>query len=213
MTNSVQFSLYQKLSSLGSVFSLRREYAVSPQEVKKIISDYQEHFKPYNPRKTEHNRYGLSLTSLDGGFSGVPDLDSLFEYNQLHGTHFKESDFRKWTPFFNHCQSIKDAVKPFHDYIGRSHILKFNKGGFFPYHRDLCDSSFRLFISLCEDIEDYVFILDDKKISFQPGFVYFIDTYLSHSLFSFVDENLFVVFNIDLCEDAVNAVFCNLFAT
>ena len=37
----------------------------------------------YNPRK-DVNRWGLSITSLDGGLSGVPDLDSLYEYCLLY---------------------------------------------------------------------------------------------------------------------------------
>ena len=39
----------------------------------------------YNPRK-DVNRWGLSVTSLDGSISGVPDLDSLFEYNKENNT-------------------------------------------------------------------------------------------------------------------------------
>ena len=39
----------------------------------------------YNPRK-DINRWGLSITSLDGGITGVPDLDSLYEYNKENKT-------------------------------------------------------------------------------------------------------------------------------
>lgn len=208
MTDSQHIQLRHELLSLGNIIPLKK--AVYSKEVKKTISDYQEHFKIYNPRKDGYNRYGLSLTSLDGGFSGVPDLDSLYEYNKLHGTNFDEPDFRKRTTLFNNCNSLKEAMEPFHNCMGRSHILRLDRGGFFPPHRDLSDISFRLFISLCEDIQSYVFILDDKKSFFQQGQVYFINTLLSHSLFSFVDESLFVVFNIDLNEEAVSAVFDNL---
>ena len=40
----------------------------------------------YNHRKNI-NRLGLSVTSLDGGVTGVPDLDSLLQYNNIHGTN------------------------------------------------------------------------------------------------------------------------------
>ena len=208
MTASKLINLRQQLLSLGNIIPLRQH--VCSTEVKKAISNYKEHFKPYNPRKAHYNRYGLSLTSKDGGFSGVPDLDSLYEYNKLHGTNFNEPDFRKWTPFFKDCTSLKSAIEPFHNYMGRSHILRLNRGGFFPPHRDLSYSSFRLFISLCDNMQDYVFILDDKRIFFQQNQIYFINTLLSHSLFSFIDGCLFVVFNIDLNKEAVQAVLNNL---
>ena len=40
------------------------------------ILDNHTGWKPYNPRKNI-NRYGLSVTSLDGGYSGIPDLGKL----------------------------------------------------------------------------------------------------------------------------------------
>lgn len=209
MTDSKHL-LYYKLSSLGALFPLNVKYCYDVEKIRKDIFNYKKHFKPYNPRKKGYNRYGLSMTSKDGGFSGIPDLDSLYEYNQLHGTQFKETDFRKWTPFFKSNEFLKEAMEPFHSYMGRSHILKLDKAGFFPPHRDFPISSFRLFISFCEDKEDYVFLLDEKQIFFQPGRVYFINTLLTHSVFSFKDNCLFSVFNIDLCEEAVKAVLQNL---
>ena len=211
MNDSKQLLQY-KLSSLGSLFTLDVKYCLDVLKVKRHISNYKEHFKPYNPRKEGYNRYGLSITSKDGGFSGIPDLDSLYEYNQLHGTQFEEKDFREWTPFFKNNESLKETMKPFHNYMGRSHILRLNKAGFFPPHRDYSTTSFRLFISLCENEEDYVFLLDDKRVFFQPGRVYFIDTLLTHSLFSFQNYVQFAVFNIDLHEEAVEAVLQNLSA-
>ena len=211
MTDS-NLLLRSKLSSLGYLWILDTQYCLKVEDVEKNISDYVEHFKLYNPRKKNYNRYGLSLTSKDGGFSGIPDLDSLSEYNQQHGTNFDEMDFREWTPFFKNSEPLKEIMKPFHNYIGRSHILRLDKGGFFPPHRDLCHTSFRLFISLCKKEEDYVFLLDNKKVFFQPGRLYFINTLLTHSLFSFWDESLFVVFNIELSEKAIQAVLQNLSA-
>lgn len=209
MTKETQFLRY-KLSSLGSVFTLNSNYCINLEEFEKCLYNYRERFKPYNPRKKGYNRYGLSITSQDGGFSGVPELDSLYEYNQLHGTQLEESDFREWTPFFKNSEPLKEVMKPFHKYMGRSHVLQLNKAGFIPPHRDGSPTSFRLFISFCDNTEDYVFILNEKRVFFQPGRVYFINTLLSHSLFSFRDDCLFAVFNIDLCEEAVKAVLQNL---
>ena len=204
-TNSIY--LQQKLLSLGNVVPL--DLNINFGETKQTISAYKEHFKPYNPRKKEYKRYGLSLTSQDGSLSGIPNLDSLYEYNKLHGTNFNEPDFRKWTSVFNDCSSLKEAMKPFHNCMGRSHILRLDKGGFSPPHRDLCGISFRLLISL-SGIHSHIFILDEKRIFLEDGQLYFINTLLSHSLFSFKDGSLFVIFNIDLTEEAVKAVYNNL---
>ena len=203
-------NLWPSLLSLGNVAPLDlRLNDDDPEKVKESVFAYKEHFKPYNPKKSGYNRYGLSLTSKDGGFSGVPDLDSLVEYNRLNKTNWGEPDFREPTPLFKACEPLKKTLKPFTDYMGRSHILKLNKGGFFPPHRDLSFVSFRLFISLVS-INDYVFILDEKKLALENYRVYFINTFLSHSLFSFKDESLFVIFNIDLTLDSLRAVFRHL---
>ena len=47
----------------------------------------------YNRRK-DINRYGLSITSLDGGLTGIPDLDSLHEYNLENKTKHEERGSR-----------------------------------------------------------------------------------------------------------------------
>ena len=142
-------------------------------------------------------------------FSGSPDLDSLFEYNQIHNTNFKESDFKELTPFFKSSKVFQTTLKLFGSSIGRSHILRLDKGGFFPPHRDVDQDSFRLFCSVAST-NSYVFILDEQKISFKKEQFYCLNTKLSHSLFSFKDNNLFAVFNIDLNESSSQNIYKNL---
>ena len=210
MNTLQKIQLNQVLLSLGKVVGL--QIFVDRDRINKYIASFDSDFKPYNPRKTGYNRYGLSITSLDGGFSGIPDLDSLLEYNKEHGIQYSEMDFREWTPFFKSCKELQEAMVPFHKSMGRSHILRLNRGGFFPFHRDcvsLAPECFRLLISLTEP-NHFVFLLENKRVFFQPGLLYFINTQLIHSLFSFEDKSDFVVFNIDLCEDTVKAVIRNL---
>ena len=54
---------------------------------KKFVRWTEDNFKyvRYNPRH-DVNRWGLSITSLDGGLSGIPDLDSLHQYNIENNT-------------------------------------------------------------------------------------------------------------------------------
>ena len=51
---------------------------------------------------------------------------------------------------------------------------------------------------------------DNKRVFFDQGMLYFINTQLVHSVFSFSDTVDFVIFNVDLVEEAVEAVFNNL---
>lgn len=201
-----QILCQQFLLSLGTQSSFKR--SVDIHKIQASIKSYQKHFKPYNPRKKGHNRYGLSITSLDGDFSGIPNLDSLYEYNKENGTRYGEGDFRQQTAFYKGCRELQDVMQSFNRFMGRSHILRLDKGGFFPPHRDftgLVSSSFRIFIPLCYSSQ-YVFILDNKKLSFEPGYPYFFNTVAEHSLFAFNDESYFAVFNIDLCKESVIAL-------
>ena len=203
----------QLLLSLGMVAPLKD--CLSLEEVKTAIDNNASHFKVYNPDKEGYHRYGLSITSLDGGMSGRPDLDSLVSYNHKHGTMYDEGDFRTPTPFYQNCRELKRIMGPFEKYMGRSHILRLDRGGMFPPHRDsihLVPTCFRIFISLCEDGESFVFLLDNQRIFFQPGRPYFINTALEHSLFSFRNDSFFAVFNIDFHTEAILLLTSNLYA-
>ncbi len=208
-----QIRLNQMLLSLGSLAPLNRGLKDLPL-AKKRIQEFEGHFKPYNPRKPGFGRFGLSLTSLDGGFSGVPDLDSLKEYNHKHGTGYAEGDFRRPTAFFKACPDLRDLMAPFQKSMGRSHILRLNKGGFFPPHRDSAaeaPKTFRLLASAA-DPDQFAFLLDGKKILFVPGQLYFFNARLAHSVFSFDDKTDLFVFNIDLSPAAVEAALSSLAA-
>ena len=168
MDSFKQIHLQQTLTSLGNVVALNR-YVGNLGSMNKSLQSFEENFKRYNPRKKGNPRYGLSITSLHGDFSNDVDMDSLHEYNKENGTKFDEGDFRKWTPFYKDCKNLQKVMEPFHEYMGRSHVLRLDSGGFFPPHRDsftLTPGSFRLFISLCGYFEKYCFLLDDKKMFF-----------------------------------------------
>ena len=207
-----QLQLQQLLLSLGKLVALNKQMFVVPSIINKQILSFEKHFKPYNPRKPGYNRYGLSMTSHDGGFSGIPDLDSLKEYNKENNTTWYERDFQKWTPFFKNCKELRELMLPFHQNIWRSHIIRLNKGGFFPFHRDsiaLIPNSFRLIISL-SSLDDFVLLIENERIFLEPGKLYFMNTQLVHSLFSYQDKSDLVVFNIELCENSIRTLINNL---
>ena len=66
-------NLYSTLTRFGDYYPLNLTGNAN------IIEELNNNFDwvKYNPRKNI-NREGLSITSLDGGLSGKPDLDSLY---------------------------------------------------------------------------------------------------------------------------------------
>ena len=163
----------------------------------------------YNPRK-DINRWGLSITSLDGGITGVPDLDSLYEYNKENNTGYNEKDFNVPTPVLN--KQIEDVLAPWKDNYYRTHFLKFGPGGFFPPHRDWNYSSgrpdsFRLIMPLRNVNPPYFnFVLEDKTLHWEVGRLYFMDTLKMHYLFnSSFNDSYWLVVNVDLNPDTINA--------
>ena len=105
----------------------------------------------YQPHKP-NNRWGLSVTSLDGGFSGEPDLYSLRDWNAMNGTTYWEADFKARTNVVEFIPELNPFLDFFGSSLGRVHFLKLNAGGFFPPHRDngaIVDSpTFRILVPI-----------------------------------------------------------------
>tara|TARA_B110000305_G_scaffold173631_1_gene191922 strand:+ start:1552 stop:2166 length:615 start_codon:yes stop_codon:yes gene_type:complete len=165
-------------------------------------------WQKYNPRK-DVNRWGVSVTSLDGTFNGI-DLDSLSEYNKENGTAYNEKDFNVATPALN--KQIHDILKPWNNNYYRTHFLKFGPGGFFPPHRDWnyttgVADSFRLIMPLRNvNPPSFNFVLEDKTLHWDVGRLYFVDTLKMHYLFnsSFTDSYWLIV-NVDLDVKTIEA--------
>jgi uncharacterized protein YjhX (UPF0386 family) len=203
-------NLILHLSSLGDIVPL--DFTIDIKKIQKELENFKNDWKQYNPRKL-YNRQGLSITSLDGKLTGIPDLDSLFEYNKLNNTNVTEVDINVKTSVANKIISLNPLLDIF-DTIGRSHFIKLNQGGFFPPHRDgkiLEVTCFRI-LTMCHncDPKQFVFLYENKKIDLEPGRPYYINTRKEHSVFSYVDNSVQCVLNIPLTKENVNAVINHL---
>jgi hypothetical protein len=201
--------LYECLSRFGDFYELG--LGVDFVEVCEELKFFEDKWVQYNPRKNIP-REGLSITSLDGGLSGIPDLDSVREYNIKHNLELDETDFDKKTELW---PLVEPALAPFEKYLGRTHFIRMGNGGHFPPHRDQYTreiNSFRLFIPMrgCNPPNNY-FILDNKILHFDHGRVYFLNTCKEHTTFTTGPESMFVVANVILSEDSVDAVLKNMF--
>lgn len=157
-------------------------------------------WKQYNPRKSI-NRYGLSVTSIDGEYSGVPDLDSLIEYNKLNNTTYTEVDFKVKTDIVEHIPNLQELVTALSPDLGRCHFLKLNAGGFFPPHRDngpsIPSKSFRIIVPLGNTAaKHWHWIYEGKVLNLISGKTYCINTTKEHSVFSFTDNCCMLVLNV-----------------
>ena len=145
---------------------------------------------PYNPRKNIE-RYGCSITSLDGSDTGIPDLDSVLEFNTENQTSYEEKDFNVPT---HHSAPFRHFLKRFQ--VGRCHYLKLPPGGFFPWHRDSDYYTFRIIYTISGCTPDSLIWLEDNSaLPLLNSKWYYINTKKKHSLFSF-KNSYFAVFNV-----------------
>lgn len=187
--------MYDKILYYGDVISTN--LYKNPNLILKDIDKFSNNWKPYNPRKNP-GREGLSITSLDGGLSGVPDLDSVKEYCIKNNVELDEMDFSTPTPVYSVVSSYTELFK---NDLGRSHFIRHKPGGFFPPHRDWDYSggqidTFRLIMPLRNvNPPQFNFILDGQQLHWDIGRMYFLDTLKMHYLFnsSFTDSYWLVV--------------------
>lgn len=205
--NSKRLSLYAQLFLYGDFMPL--DFFIDPIQCDNELSVFQSDWKPYQPQKGDTGRDGLSLTSLDGSFSGYPELQSLYEYSKDTGHKVSENEFNKFTPAYHKLNSIRQLVDYFKPYIGRSRFVRFKAGGHFPPHRDQSANYqvpdyFRLIVPLTNTGENrFFFIYDGKVINYQPGRVYLFNAMKVHTVFSVQPNVLTLALSIRLEQDSV----------
>ena len=146
----------------------------------------------YNPRKI-NSRHGCSITSLDGNDTGIPDLDSILEYNKLNNTNYKEIDFNKPTI---HAKPFDEFLSTFK--VGRSHYIKLTNGGNFPWHRDNDYNTFRIIYTIEKcDVNHLIWLEDETLIKLENNKWYFINTKKKHCVVG-LSESIFAVFNVKI---------------
>lgn len=202
--------LYARLVEKGHLWALGTHIdgGLLGAELEKFSTDWH----VYNPRRKNMGRWGLSLTSLDGAMTGVPDLDSLAQYNHENGTQYDEHHFTHPTRVLRESTALSE-LKSYLPHLGRSHLLKIEKGGFFPYHRDShkWGSTCLRLIALLDNAgpEQFVFLFDNKRIFMEPGRLYFMNTRIEHGLISFVPDATLLVLNVILSTESVQLLLAS----
>ena len=193
---SIYDKAYNRLHTMGDWLEME---SFDYKSVMKELEPYKESWKPYNIKKP-NNRWGLSITSLDGGLSGIPDLDSLSEYNKRHNSNINNQDINTYTEVYENSLTIKQIIEPWKPWLGRCHFLKLNTGGYFPEHYDInkLDYSYddtRL-IAFVNNTSKYTmkFLYEDQLMEVKDGSLYWFNASKRHSVFSMKDDCIMIVF-------------------
>ncbi|MBC6415127.1 MAG: aspartyl/asparaginyl beta-hydroxylase domain-containing protein [Bdellovibrionales bacterium] len=178
----------------------------------KELEQYKDKWSHYNPRITYIRRYGLSVFNHSGNIESGPDLDSLPQYNKIHKTNYKESDFNQATPVYRNSQYLPGLLEGLSPYCVRTHFLKLLPGGFFPPHRDHIygkQKSFRMIVPLKNyNPPGLYFIIENKILYWEDGYIYVVNTTKEHSVFNVHSnsESLWLIINVLLCKESIKYV-------
>lgn len=186
-----------RLQTMGDWLQMKTKF--SPRKLMQEIEKFKDDWKPYNLRNS-NNRWGLSVTSLDGGLSGIPDLDSLLQYNKINNTNIKNSDINKYTDVYDSSLELQKIIEPWKPWLGRCHFLRIDKGGYFPEHYDINkldydydEIRFIAFVNKC-DKKDLKFIYEDTVRDIKDGQLFYFNANKRHSVFSTSDDITMLVF-------------------
>ena len=184
-----------RLHSMGDWLELK---SFDYKTILKDIEIFKDDWKPYNLKKP-NNRWGLSITSLDGELSGIPDLDSLYEYNIRNNTDIKNQDINVFTEVYNNSTKLREMIEPWKPWLGRCHFLKLNAGGFFPEHYDINKLDFTFdeirLIGFLKNVSSHTmkFLYEDTVLKVKEGNLFWFNANKRHSVFSMSDNCIMVV--------------------
>lgn len=157
-----------------------------PLDMKIDIPSFEEQIKPYHNKfrqwgeeRTHLPRYGISLVNETGSIDD--DIDPacypLDKYNSTYNDDYCSNYFTVPTEVLN-LQSLS-PLKPLFPYLIRSNILWWNIEGGFVDHTDMGFPT-NLLRLWGTNKEDYVWEYGDKRVTFETGRIYLVDTSKTH---------------------------------
>ena len=163
------------------------------------LKPFEKDWKRYNYNtKKPNNRWGLSVTSIDGGLHGVPDLSSLRDWEIQTGQVIHNHDIIVPTPVWKQCPTLQTILEPWAKWLGRCHFLRMDRGSYFPEHFDINKEDYSYdevrFVGFVKCNEyDFKWIYDDKVIKGNSGSLWYFNGNKRHSVFSFKDGIILLV--------------------
>jgi len=187
-------------------------YNIDHKEIMKELSLFpRDEWQRYNPRKPIE-RYCLDLTQIPNGNENV---SSLKEFNEASGKRYQNHDFTETTDVYDSLPSIQKLLTPFKPWLGRSHIIRIDAGGYFPPHYDTVvsdDSVYDVRMVACINNinkNNFKWLHEDKAVPLETGQVWFANTGKPHSVFSFTDDAIILVANLRFDKELLNEFLTN----
>ncbi len=173
------------------------------EELKPFEKDWKRY--NYNAKKL-NNRWGLSITSIDGGLHGVPDLSSLRDWETQTGQVVHNHNINVPTDVWKQSPTLQAILEPWKPWLGRCHFLRMDRGSYFPEHFDINKEDYSYdevrFVGFvkCNDY-DFKWIYDDKVIKGNSGSLWYFNGNKRHSVFSFSDGIILLVMCLKFDKD------------
>lgn len=193
--------LWNSLCNLGDMTKMKLHF--DGYKVIEQLEPFKGNWCPYNVKKdTVNNRWGLPITSHSGDVMDNYHMNSFGHMQRYHDIEMKEENFTTPTEVFEKIPEVAKIIDIFRPDIGRVHFLRVDKGGFFPPHRDFPGPDPEYVRLLCAfgncKPENFAHILDGKLIYPDPGYLYFVNFQLDHSVFSFSDGLYALILTVKL---------------
>ena len=204
--------LWNSLCNMGDTVKLKFNF--DPHKTLDQLEEFQDNWCPYNVKKDKvNNRWGLPLTSHTGDVLDNYHMNSFGYMQKYHNVEMREENFTTPTEAYHKLTELSPIIEQFRPDIGRVHLLRVDQGGFFPPHRDFVGISpeyFRLLavFGKCKP-ENYVQMIDGRPIYPEPGFLYFVNFQLDHSVFSFSDGLYSLILTVKLNQNSYDLVTKN----
>lgn len=194
--------LWNSLTNLGSYVKLN--ISINENEVLDQLHQFNNNWCPYNTQDNNVNRWGLPITSKSGDVMDNCHIENYSYLQDYHNLDINEGEFVVPTDVYYSIPEFKKVVDIFSPDIGRVHLLKVNKGGYFPPHRDFTGYSPKYFRIICVfgscTETDYVQMLNDQPFRPSSANLYFVNFQLNHSVFSFSDGLYNLIVTVKLTE-------------
>jgi len=177
-----------------------------PLELKINVGDFMNEIKhfddawvPYLRREgIMNNREGLLLMGLED--DKMSDSLSMPEARRRVGRKLSETEFCYKTDLYDALPSLHPLLEYFQP-LGRTMLVKANKGGFFPPHKDwpvLTRDTFRV-VAFCSyhcSGSNFEWEMENQKMPIEPGMAYYVDTRKTHRTHSWADDSIHLIMNI-----------------
>ncbi len=197
------------LLGLGSLVEI--PISLDNASLKRKLNEQSANWPAHEADGIYRSRASIALVSRGGEEFAPEAITSLSKYNAANKTNYVEEDFRTPTPFFKNTPELWEPLKPLSEHFVRTRIVALNEGGYFPPHRDGYlppDRYLRLLSVIGSDAsaDSVVFILDGQIRNLKQGQLYFFDSRLKHSCFSFRSDVYLLIISMELSATSVGTI-------